>query len=1398
MSPFNKKKRYASVAILVTALSTALYAAIIFNPAEQPLVAAGPYELKDFDLAALNNRAYRPWYENGAWQGDLIEYFIDTSGNKSITPGAPVDITPITDTEKADFVAYGNASLDPNVTQTWTARSTFAAKEAGNPYYWQNRNVFTWDGSSKIDFKWDNLVTAGLAGVIDPISAADSTLDGDPWASPTLNYVLGDHTLEKSQPNGTLRSRYNLLGDIVNSNPVYIGPPWETYTDPEFITFKMDSVDGYPDRPGIIAVGANDGMLHVFDETNGAELYAYIPSMLLYKLNALAVVPPYLHTYYVDGRLTAASAKVGISSDWATVLTGGLGAGEKGLFALDVTANDPASHTVLFEKTAANGFGHIYGKPSVLRMPGGTWSVFTGNGLGTGNRAQLLIVSLDNFSVTALNTNEPQAAGLAEPTLVDYNNDQIVDLAFAGDSLGNVWKFDFSTEPVTVTWLYGDGVDNTDQPITAGVEVGEHPNGGYMVYWGTGNVTSFDDAQDANYPPQSVYGIWDQARTGSVIIEQTLGEVVDADFLDGTTVTNTETVRYIATNPLTSGNYQYLCATGDTGCTNLKGWKVELPNNDRLVGGAPQLRAARLTFITTNPIGVNTDPDTGDLDPDLEGDSWLMSLDYLTGGDSIGTERAYANHGVAFNLNRDLVLDEEDYISSVSKPPVGLRLGEGAISQPTLASLGPNVDKMFINGLILPLPQIEPGGPFFNGHIDVVTDSPGIEGGLRAPNNIAYMSQGYNVTINDGLSGTVDGLSHEYDTMHGVNYVDFFDLEPRRGKTSLDGAPFPPLPDPDSPDNLICPANSCEVYTSGDIKCPVESDICTTNEIEGINCGTSASGTLYGCIVVELDAELNRAYDTLTAPRTVTNANVALVDGACPADGSGGLGGRFGYFYDEVDVNGDPLDGTNSLDHCVEWTIDPESETYLMGDMGAEDPIPADKPFIITLANADLSTAGILQIGCRTWGAEEYQDMITRQLEAGVAPASLEDEKYGISSGSLMFTLAEIASGAKDPDGIQCPDDSPLPTLRVSFEQRSILDLGIHGTRSQCVLGLHQPEDKVCYSDAAVLTAAADVGVIGWLNPADPNDPNDPLVTQIIPDDDPTCGGISGTLAHTPPLLPTLPPLSTDPPVPYYLQRPSENWHITWNPNYPGSDSLKGFRWRNGALTLQLLDASGFTLQEPASLLQDKKGKRVGGTFAKAFDAELDANGDPTGVITNRNSKGTDANDVPNESGLLYEAAMFWHYGRLADDIRTVADLGSSGPSSTPCYGGNNYHSRLGIEAKGLNPGEINRIIDKEITQEELIAYALALQAVQNCGDNEQACIDALLALGEMLASDPDLALLDSVREYLPEDFWDDLPPPGAGDDSTPNREVESLDINEDIVPQLIPSMRRSWIDLLN
>ncbi|MGD2138108.1 MAG: PilC/PilY family type IV pilus protein, partial [Gammaproteobacteria bacterium] len=1019
------KSRFLKGTALLLALSAALYATIVFDPDSQPALTTAPYALQDSNLDPSGTKAYRAWYENGAWTGDLIEYDISAGGIRT-TSATPV----IGNFTESELISHAADS-----TLNWTARSRFAAKEDGVANYWQEtaggRQIFTYvdsddDGvaDTQADFLWDKL-SAAQQLALDPDTVAAGLVG--PYDSDTLNFIRGDRTNEKSSPGGTLRIRYSLLGDIINSWPVYVGPPTESYTISGFIDFK-NTISGFPPdadptdpRPGRIAVGANDGMLHVFDEIDGSEVWAYIPSMLLDKLDNLTAIP-YTHSYYVDGKPTVRSAQVGSDDTWKTVLASGMGAGARGLFILDMTDADPDPSTdeiVMYEKTGSD-FGYIYGQPSIFRLADDHWYVITGNGFGsTADAAKLLLISLYDGSVTTIDTGAT-GAGLAAISLVDINRDNRADYAYGGDTDGDMWKFDLTDLAALSATKIFDG--DASQPITTRPEIGVHPEGGFMVLFGTGSAMSLADATDEAYPTQAIFGIWDNA-TSTSIVEQTLVQVDDYEFTgtaaDGTPTSETENIRYISSEQAV----EYTCPVGDDTCspatdTDL-GWKVELPVNERVIG-PPLLRAGRVTVMTTNPTGTITDSD-GALTSDLEGDSWLVTLYYLTGGD---------NDEIFMNLNNDGTLDDADKVNtgSVAAPdlqiPVALNMGDGNISQPALARVGPGADVLFINGLRLSLPQNpSSGGPLLSGHIDVDTDSPNTDplaGGSTAPNSNSKHSEGYNVETSDGLGRGVDGHFHDYDTVNGISYVDVFELEPRRNLGDLTA-----LPVDKSGDN--CPAGSVEVLVDDD-------NDPATPKVSANRC------------VSAVEAELNRAFDNYGEPETTS-------------------------------------------------PLAPTLEAEVFG-LGSTSPLGADTPFIVVLANADLSSSGKLQIGCRVWDVVEYQDMITRQLEAGMAPDELDDcpggaggkntecpgVTHGLVDNSLVFTLNSIAAGTDVTGKADLGDCSTLseddglsdhPTLRIGFTTRSILDGGIHGTRAQCVLGLHDYHDKVCYSDAAVLENAA-------------------------------------------------------------------------------------------------------------------------------------------------------------------------------------------------------------------------------------------------------------------------------------------------------------------------------------
>jgi hypothetical protein len=577
---------------------------------------------------------------------------------------------------------------------------------------------------------------------------------------------------------------------------------------------------------------------------------------------------------------------------------------------------------------------------------------------------------------------------------------------------------------------------------------------------------------------------------------------------------------------------------------------------------------------------------------------------------------------------------------------------------------------MFINGILLPFPTVPPPGPFYGGHIDVTVDSP--YGGEIAPNDVSKHSEGYNIQTHDGLGRAVDGHVHAYDTIHDVDYVDLFELEPRRGMGNLAAtlAPVAPI------------SGTCSTtVNSKAILVPDPGD---------------PTGNSDKCIEA-IEGELSRAYDILH-----TNAD-GVID---PLNGTDGTGAPAPIYQSEVNSGGAGFNATTPADFTTPVT---------------------GKQFIVTLANADLSVGGILQIGCRTWTVLQYQNMITQQLQDGrTSTAGLVDQ----NGTSLVLTLAGIM--AENPD--DCPGGanssiSPIdaalkglsnhPTLRIGFGRTAIMDEGLHGTRPQCVLGLHDPNDAVCFSDEKVLSAAESQ----LANPL-----FDPAYAQPS-----SCGTFGAT-----------PPLS-------YVRDPNQQRHIT----KAASNEGKGYRWRNGALTLQLLDAAinpAAHLQDPTTMVSG------GGTHARAYTVTKVKGKD---VIA-----ATPAEEIQtpvDESGLLYETTVYWHYSSLVDEIRNADPTSNATPKDAACYGGSGYNGKVNIDTGGLNSSEYRKLTAPLVADCAAVAAANAANGTNlicdldrfgdllEIIDNAQTPAElnkALLDLATLLAGNQDLRFYASLRDY--------------------------------------------------
>ncbi len=380
---------------------------------------------------------------------------------------------------------------------------------------------------------------------IDPVSGA-----ADTKADQRISFLRGESQALRTREKLS-NGKPNVLGDIVNSSPLrvsgamYRGTAADELegTTSEYAKF----IESQMKNAEMIYVGANDGMLHAFRADTGAEEFAFIPTALRGTLNVLTA-PKYgqkdgtPHRYYVDG--TPVASDVFFGGAWHKVLVGSLGAGGRAIFALDIT--DPTKPKLLWEfgtpensnqDTPQNSnMGNSLAQPTIARLnnpPGenakGKWVALVPNGYQGGNsstgNASLFVIDIANGELIkelvldgGMTTAEKAAAlplgnGLSRATGIDNNRDGMVDLAYAGDLAGNMWRFDLRSSDAnawTAQKLYtARDTKDARQAITAAPYVVDHPTGlGDLVIFGTGRLLTASDKSDTK--KQSVYGIWDR------------------------------------------------------------------------------------------------------------------------------------------------------------------------------------------------------------------------------------------------------------------------------------------------------------------------------------------------------------------------------------------------------------------------------------------------------------------------------------------------------------------------------------------------------------------------------------------------------------------------------------------------------------------------------------------------------------------------------------------------------------------------------------------------------------------------------------------------------------------------------------------------------------------------
>ena len=503
-----------------------------------------------------------------------------------------------------------------------------------------SRSIFTYDGATKTtveltEANWNANALPSLKAALQSDGASDLI------ALRRFNWLRGDRTTESVE--GGLRKRNKLLGDVVNSDPAFSGAEDMRY-DGLPTSYGANSYAAYVQakkaRDPVIFVGANDGMVHAFNADTGAELFGYIPRGVFANLYELTQ-PNYQHQYFVDGPMFVGDAYFdddsdGVGGEWKTILVGVLGAGGRGVFALDVT--NPLAPEVLFDIHAGDGgplsgeLGFLTGQailvPTEASNRGdGVWAVILGNGYESATgRSKLIAVDIeDPTNVVAVDTGT--GTGLSVPALLP-DNTGVVTAAYAGDLTGRLWKFDLTGNRLT-SWssYYRNGANpkpffraindsGTAQPITGAPTLGYNSLkmiGGVpsvMVYFGTGKY--FESADSMTKDIQSFYGVADV--NASVDITTATKNIVLHEKRINTEINNRRDILNDATPE--SG-------VTEVDWTTKSGWYIDLVSPESTDGtgermiSKPRLLFDRLLFTTFVPSSHPCE---------YGGSGWLMEL----------------------------------------------------------------------------------------------------------------------------------------------------------------------------------------------------------------------------------------------------------------------------------------------------------------------------------------------------------------------------------------------------------------------------------------------------------------------------------------------------------------------------------------------------------------------------------------------------------------------------------------------------------------------------------------------------------------------------------------------------------------------------------------------------
>ncbi|EMS1634986.1 pilus assembly/adherence protein PilC [Neisseria gonorrhoeae] len=465
----------------------------------------------------------------------------------------------------------------------------------------------------KLNGSKDEVVTFGNTGnngTFGIVKEANVNLEADEWKKVLLPWtVRGPDNDNKFQlinrEPGKYSQRYRIrengnrdLGDIVNSPIVAVG--------------------------GYLATAANDGMVHIFKKNGGSDersynlKLSYIPgtmprkgiesndSTLAKELRAFAEKGYVGDRYGVDGGFVL--RQVNLNGQDRVFMFGAMGFGGRGAYALDlskINENYPAAAPLFDVKDGDNNgknrvkvkLGYTVGTPQIGKTQNGKYAAFLASGyaakdiVSSDNTTALYVYDLGNGGGSLIKKIEAPGGkgGLSSPTLVDKDLDGIVDIAYAGDRGGNMYRFDLSNSDSS-KWS-AKVIFEGDKPITSAPAVSRLADKRVVIF-GTGSDLTEDDV--LNTDEQYIYGIFDDDKAANNV--NASRGVLGSGLLEQNLTQENKTL-FLSNNKASGGS-------------NGKGWVVRLREGERVtVKPTVVLRTAFVTirkYTDTDKCGAQT------------------------------------------------------------------------------------------------------------------------------------------------------------------------------------------------------------------------------------------------------------------------------------------------------------------------------------------------------------------------------------------------------------------------------------------------------------------------------------------------------------------------------------------------------------------------------------------------------------------------------------------------------------------------------------------------------------------------------------------------------------------------------------------------------------------------